>query len=214
MTKEVYKFLIPALIVSLLLFVMWTITYTLVFLPLAMFFVLLALFFAFFFRDPRREIPLGENLILSSADGKVIAVEPLDHLDYLEGKGTQISVFMSVFNVHINRAPVSGKVKFCKYNPGKFLPAFKEKASLENEQNTLGLENERGKVALKQIAGIIARRIVCRVKTGDKLKRGERFGLIQFGSRVDHFLPENVEIKVSLNQKVKAGETIIGVFRN
>jgi phosphatidylserine decarboxylase len=214
MTKEGYKFLIPALITAFILFAVWKVTSALVFLPLAVLFVLFSFFFAFFFRDPEREIPQGENLILSSADGKVILVKPFDHLDFLGGKGTIISVFMSVFNVHINRAPVSGQVKFCKYNPGKFLPAFKEKASQENEQTTLGLENERGKIALKQIAGIIARRIVCRAKPGDQLKKGERFGLIQFGSRVDHFLPENVDIKVIPNQKVKAGETVIGVFRN
>jgi phosphatidylserine decarboxylase len=214
MTKQGYKFLIPAMIIALVLLAMWTVTSTLVFLPLAVLFAFLALFIAFFFRDPQREIPPGENLILSSADGKVIIVKPFDYLDFLGGKGTQISVFMSIFNVHINRAPVSGQVKFCEYNPGRFFPAFKEKASLENEQTTLGLESERGKIALKQIAGIIARRIVCRVKAGDRLEKGERFGLIQFGSRVDHFLPENVDVKVTPNQKVRAGETVIGVFRN
>jgi phosphatidylserine decarboxylase len=206
--------LIPALITAFILFAVWEVTSALVFLPLAVLFVLFSFFFAFFFRDPERKIPQGDNLILCSADGKVILIKPFDHLNFLGGKGTQISVFMSVFNVHINRAPASGKVKLCEYNPGKFLPAFKDKASMENEQTTLGLENERGKIALKQIAGIIARRIVCRVTTGDQLKKGERFGLIQFGSRVDHFLPENVDIKVIANQKVKAGETVIGVFRN
>lgn len=123
-----------------------------------------------------------------------------------------MSVFMSIFAVHVNRLPVSGQVKYVKYNSGKFLPAFKDKASLENEQTELGIENDHGRIILKQIAGIFARRIVCKVKPGDSVKAGERFGMIKFGSRVDLFLPENVEIKVKLNQKVKAGETVIGVF--
>jgi phosphatidylserine decarboxylase len=103
-------------------------------------------------------------------------------------------------------------VKYFRYNQGKFFPAFKEKASLENEQTELGLENEHGKVVLRQIAGIMARRIVCKLKQGDSVKVGERFGMIKFGSRLDLFLPENVQIKVGLNQKVKAGETVIGIF--
>jgi phosphatidylserine decarboxylase len=119
---------------------------------------------------------------------------------------------MSVFNVHVNRAPVSGRVEFCEHHPGKFFPAFKEKSSLENEQTRLGLENKYGRIVVKQIAGIIARRIVCRIRPGDQLNRGQRFGMIRFGSRVDLFLPENVELKVQLNQKVKAGETVIASF--
>ena len=213
MTKEGFRFLIPTLAISLILFALWVYSSEIIILPSAIVFLVLSCFFLFFFRDPERKAPIGENLILSSADGKVILIKPFENLEFIGGKGTLVSVFMSVFNVHVNRAPISGKVKYFKYNPGKFHPAFKDKASLENEQTELGLENERGRIILKQIAGIIARRIVCKVKSRDSVKIGERFGMIKFGSRVDLFLPENVDIKVNLNQKVKAGETIIGIFK-
>jgi phosphatidylserine decarboxylase len=213
MNREGYRFLIPTLVISLVLFAVWALCCCLLALILAMAFFLLSLFVAFFFRDPERQVPPGENLIVSSADGNVIAITPFEQSDFIDGKGTLISVFMSVFSVHVNRAPVSGRVEFCEHHPGKFFPAFKEKASLENEQTRLGLQSEHGRIVVKQIAGIIARRIVCRIRPGDQLKRGERFGMIRFGSRVDLFLPENVELKVELNQKVKAGESILGAFR-
>jgi len=213
MTKEGFKFLIPTLFISLVLFALWAYRPEVLTLSFAAIFFLLSLFLAFFFRDPERKVPDGENLILSSADGKIISVKPFDNLNFVGEKGTLVSVFMSVFNVHVNRAPVSGKVEYFKYNTGKFHPAFKDKASSENEQTELGLENKRGKIILKQIAGIIARRIVCKVKPGDSVRAGQRFGMIKFGSRVDLFLPENVEIKVELNQRVKAGETVIGIFK-
>jgi len=213
MTKEGFKFLIPFLAISLVLFALWTYSSEVIILPFAAIFLVFSLFLVFFFRDPERKAPSGENLILSSADGKVILIKPFENLDFVGKRGTLVSVFMSVFNVHINRAPVSGKVEYFKYNPGRFFPAFKDKASSENEQTELGLENTRGRIILKQIAGIIARRIVCKVKSGDKVKAGQRLGMIKFGSRVDLFLPENVEIKVELKQKVKAGETIIGIFK-
>lgn len=212
MTREGIRFLAPALAIWLILLVIWAYSSEAVILAFTMVFFLIFLFFIFFFRDPERDIPGGEGLILSPADGKVICIKPSDSLDFVGGKGTLVSVFMSVFNVHVNRAPVSGFVRYLRYNPGKFFPAFKDKASLENEQTELGLENDHGKVILKQIAGVIARRIVCKVKSGDSVKAGERLGMIKFGSRVDLFLPENVEIRVKLKQKVKAGETIIGVF--
>jgi len=213
MTKEGFRFLIPTLAISLILFALWVYSSEIIILPSAIVFLVLSCFFLFFFRDPERKAPIGENLILSSADGKVILIKPFENLEFIGGKGTLVSVFMSVFNVHVNRAPISGKVKYFKYNPGKFHPAFKDKASLENEQTELGLENERGRIILRQIAGIIARRIVCKIESRDSVKIGERFGMIKFGSRVDLFLPENVDIKVNLNQKVKAGETIIGIFK-
>ncbi len=213
MTKESLTFIVPALGIALILFAVWAYSAEMIIFLFAAIFLLLSLFLAFFFRDPERKVPDGENLILSSADGKIISVKPFDNLEFVGEKGTLVSVFMSVFNVHVNRAPISGNVRYFKYNPGKFHPAFKDKASLENEQTELGLENEHGKIILKQIAGIIARRIVCKVKPGDLVKAGQRFGMVKFGSRVDLFLPENVEIKVKLKQKVKAGETIIGVFK-
>jgi len=213
MTKEGLTFIVPTLVIFLILFAVWVYSSESIILSSGAIFFLLSLFFVFFFRDPERKAPTGDNFVLSSADGKVILIKPFENQDFVGKKGTRVSVFMSVFDVHVNRAPVSGKIKYFKYNPGKFHPAFKDKASSENEQTELGLENERGKIILKQIAGIIARRIVCKVKPGDSVRAGQRFGMIKFGSRVDLFLPENVEIKVELNQKVKAGETIIGVFK-
>ncbi len=212
MRKEGFRFLVPAFAIWLILLMIWAYSSEAVILAFTIVFFLIFLFFIFFFRDPARDIPDGEHLILSPADGKVICIKPFDSLDFVGGKGTLISVFMSVFNVHVNRAPVSGSVRYFRYNPGKFFPAFKDKASLENEQTELGLENDHGKVILKQIAGIMARRIVCKLKSGDSVKAGESFGMIKFGSRVDLFLSENVKIKVKLKQRVKAGETIIGVF--
>jgi phosphatidylserine decarboxylase len=212
MTKEGFKFLIPASAILIVLLVVWTYSSQVLILPFAALFFILLLFFVFFFRDPKRNSPVSDRLILSSADGKVISIKAFENLEFLSGKGTLVSVFMSVFNVHVNRAPVSGEIKYFKYNPGKFFPAFEEKASLQNEQTELGLENAHGRIVLKQIAGIIARRIVCKVRSGDSVKAGQRFGMIMFGSRVDHFLPANTEIKVKPNQRVKAGETVIGVF--
>ncbi|MGB8658615.1 MAG: phosphatidylserine decarboxylase family protein [Candidatus Zixiibacteriota bacterium] len=213
MTKEGYPFVIPTAGISLLLFAVWIYHERFVAFLLAVVFLALSLFVIFFFRDPGRETPQGKDLILSAADGKVIFIQPFDHLEFLGGGGTMVSVFMSIFDVHVNRAPISGLVKYFKHNPGRFLPAFKDKASLENEQTELGLENGQLRVVVRQIAGIIARRIVCRVKPGDTLESGERFGMIRFGSRVDLFLPQSVELKVRLHQRVTAGETVIGVFQ-
>jgi phosphatidylserine decarboxylase len=213
MTKEGFTFVLPALGVSLISLALWAYSSLDMLLALAGVFAFLTLFLVFFFRDPERESPAGENLVLSSADGKVISIKPFRSADFIDGQGTLVSVFMSVFDVHVNRAPVSGKVEHLKYNPGKFLPAFKEKASSENEQTELGFQNAHGRVMIKQIAGIIARRIVCKVRQGDDLRAGQRLGLIKFGSRVDHLLPQSVEIRARLDQKVRAGETVIGVFK-
>jgi phosphatidylserine decarboxylase len=213
MTKEGFRFLTPGLVIWLILLVIWAYSSEALLLPLVALSSLLSIFIVFFFRDPSRQVPDGEDLILSSADGQVICIRPFESVDFVGGKGTSVSVFMSVFNVHVNRAPISGEVKYFKYNPGKFYPAFKEKASSENEQTELGLENGRGRIVVKQIAGIMARRIVCRPRSGDSVRAGQRFGMIKFGSRVDLLLPENVQIKVKLNQRVRAGETIIGAFR-
>ncbi|MCJ7459916.1 MAG: phosphatidylserine decarboxylase family protein, partial [candidate division Zixibacteria bacterium] len=175
-------------------------------------FVGITFFIVFFFRDPERKIPQGEGVILSPADGKVVEIAPFSENGFLNSGGTKVSIFLSLWDVHINRNPISGVVKYSKYTSGSFNAAFKEKASSENEQNELGLENDRVKLILKQIAGTIARRIVCRIKEGDQVKIGERFGMIKFGSRAELFLTEKVKISVKLNQKVKAGETIIGTY--
>lgn len=213
MSREGLVFVIPAFILSLLLFIVSIWSQNTLTLIGALIFLILFIFFLFFFRDPEREVPEGENLIVAPADGKIILIKPFDNLEFMNSGGILVSVFMSLFDVHVNRSPISGIAKYFKYNPGKFLPAFKDKASLENEQTEIGLENEHGRVVLKQIAGIIARRIVCNLKQGDLVKAGDRFGMIKFGSRLDLFLPENAQLKIQLNHKVRAGETIIGVFQ-
>jgi phosphatidylserine decarboxylase len=173
--------------------------------------IILSLFIAYFFRNPRREIPNLQNIILSPADGRVIHVGECEEDRFLKEKTLKVSIFMSLFDVHINRAPASGKVLDIKYLPGRFLVASSEKSSLLNEQNAMILETEdRLKILLVQIAGIVARRIVCYAKAGDLLRSGEIFGLVRFGSRVDLYLPPEVKPIVRMGQHVKGGESIIG----
>ncbi len=173
--------------------------------------ILISGFTLFFFRDPERKTPNGDNIIISPADGKVFLKREFFENEFIFDDAVQISIFMSPLNVHVNRIPISGEVKFLKYIPGKYIVAFDEKSSENNERKIIGIETEDGlKIMVKQIAGFIARRIVCEVKKGDKVKAGQRYGMIKFGSRVDVIMPKNkVEILVSIGQKVKAGETII-----
>ncbi len=180
--------------------------YTLITLSLAFF-----LFTLNFFRDPERKTPQGKNLIIAPADGKIIIIQNVMENEYLKEEATQISIFMSPLNVHVNRNPITGKVGYVRYVKGEFFAAFEDKASLKNEQTHIGMENEYCKVFFKQIAGFVARRIVCPLKEGDNVVMGERFGMIKFGSRVDIFVPKNSEIKISMNQKTVAGETILAV---
>jgi phosphatidylserine decarboxylase len=170
---------------------------------------LAALFVLQFFRDPAREIPGDARTVVAPADGRIVAVEKADD-PYLMRKSTKVSVFMNVFNVHSNRSPVDGEVREAWYNAGSFLNAALDKASVENERNALWLRADAGQdVTCVQIAGLIARRILCYVKAGDRLRRGERFGFIRFGSRVDLYLPGEARVKVELGQKVYAGSTIV-----
>ncbi len=174
---------------------------------------LLSGFCTFFFRNPLREIPEGEGLIVSPADGKVTDVSPVERGRYLDGPAVKVSIFLSIFDVHVNRIPYTGRIAAIFYNRGRFFPAQQEKASMQNEQNALLLEAGSGRrLVCVQIAGWIARRIVCWVKEGDILRRGERFGLIRFGSRVDLYLPPNTQIRVRPGDRVKGGESVIGVI--
>lgn len=173
---------------------------------------LLLLFVLNFFRDPERTIPNEERIIVSPGDGKVVEiVEEKDAL--LDESYLRISIFLNVFDVHIQRTPVAGRIEQVKYNKGKFLNAASHKASLDNEQNAMIIHTGQEKVLVKQIAGLIARRIVCWAKEGDNCNLGQRFGLIRFGSRVDLFLPLNAEIKVSLGDHVAGGSSIIGYLK-
>jgi phosphatidylserine decarboxylase len=176
-------------------------------------FLALALFTAFFFRDPEREVPSDPRLVLSPADGRVVVVAPAPPGQPLGPGALQVSIFLSIFNVHVNRAPIGGRIASVLYHPGEFLPAFDEKASLRNEQNSVTIEGGTTRVAFKQIAGLIARRIVFRKKVDDPVARGERVGLIKFGSRVDVFLPPDVDVKVKVGDRVRGGLSVLGEQR-
>lgn len=162
-----------------------------------------------FFRDPNRTTPTGGNLVVSPADGKVILVKKVQEGEYFHSEVTQISIFMSPLNVHVNRNPISGTVRHLRYVKGEYFAAFEDKASEKNEQMIIGMEGERGKVLFKQIAGFVARRIVCTLHVGDTVKAGERFGMIKFGSRVDVFIPTNAAVRVSVGDVAVAGETVL-----
>lgn len=174
--------------------------------------VALGLFTAFFFRDPQRAIPDGAGLIVSPADGKVVRIIPASADGPLGAGATQVSIFLSIFNVHINRSPISGRIQSVRYNKGDFLPAFDDKASLRNEQNCVTIDAGGSRVAFTQIAGLIARRIVFRKREGDQVARGERVGLIKFGSRVDVFVPAGAELRVALGDHVAGGSTILAAL--
>jgi len=162
-----------------------------------------------FFRDPVRDGPRGETLVISPADGKVISITPVTESMYLHGQATRISIFMNVVNVHVNRYPVSGEIEIVHYNPGEFMHAGHEKASLLNEQASVGLRGTRGPMLVRQIAGSIARRIVTDGSPGELAVQGERMGMIRFGSRVDVFLDPAVTVKVKLGDTVHAGLTVL-----
>ncbi len=180
---------------------------------LAGIFALLTVFNLYFFRDPERQPPDDPHAIVSPADGTIIEIKEVEEPEYFRGKVRQISIFLSVFNVHVNRIPISGKVEYVAYHPGKFLAAFKDKASLDNEQTAIGISDAYGRrVLFKQIAGLIARRIVCHVKEGQQVTVGERMGLIRYGSRVDVFFDLSARVLVKKGQKVKGGETVLARF--
>ncbi|MEW5978686.1 MAG: phosphatidylserine decarboxylase family protein [Acidobacteriota bacterium] len=197
MAKEAYPFLVPLGLLAvffMLIGLSW---------PAAICLALVG-FVAFFFRDPERRIPAETSLIVSPADGKVVKIAP-----HPNGT-TRVSIFLSVLDVHINRAPVAGRIGNVSYEPGKFRVAFDDRASVENERNTLEISNEKCQVSVSQIAGILARRIVCWKASGDRVARGERIGLIKFGSRVDLLLPQNVTLTVEVGDRVQGGSSIIG----
>ncbi|MGP8330196.1 MAG: phosphatidylserine decarboxylase family protein [Methanosarcinaceae archaeon] len=175
---------------------------------------LLAGFMMYFFRDPTRTIPDVENAILSPADGQVLSIEEIEEDEFLHQPVNKISIFMSPLNVHINRIPISGQVDFLRYQPGKFLAAYRPESSAENEQAVIGITGNGVNILFKQIAGILARRIVCGLAEGEQVKIGEKFGLIKLGSRVEVYLPKKLKVTVELNQRVTGGESILGVIEN
>ncbi len=173
----------------------------------------LALFVAYFFRDPERPIPKDPLAILSPADGRVVLIQKPQREVDPGGGSIQISIFLSLFNVHVNRSPLGGRVLSTDYRPGRFLAAFKSEASDLNEQNAIQIDNGNLKVTVRQIAGFLARRIVCWAEPGDEVAPGERLGLIRFGSRVDLILPAGVRLEVAEGDRVKAGKDIVAWVR-
>jgi phosphatidylserine decarboxylase len=168
---------------------------------------------AAFFRDPERHIPVGEGLIVSPADGRVVSIAEVQSDASFSDPATRVSIFLSPLDVHINRMPVAGRIDEVQYQAGKFLAAYKDEASQRNERNALKVVDSEGRsLGVVQVAGVLARRIVCRVKRGDSLARGDRFGLIMFGSRTDIYLPKGCVVRAVEGQKVKGGETILGSF--
>lgn len=174
-------------------------------------FLLATAFTLYFFRDPEREIPQGSNLIVSPADGKIVGIDSVEHVPFIDGPARRVTIFLSVFDVHINRSPVKGKIAYRHYTPGKFFDARNPKASTENERNAIGIECADGKkFVVIQIAGLIARRILCWKNPGEYVNSGERFGMIRFGSRTEIYMPLDTKIEVKLGQKVAGGTSIIG----
>jgi phosphatidylserine decarboxylase len=170
---------------------------------------LFTLFSLYFFRNPAPDIPSDESLVLAPGEGRVIQIIQTEEPAFLQGPATRISIFLSVFNVHVQRAPISGKVAYLHYNPGKYLAAWNPKASEENEQASVGILAGEHKVLVRQIAGLVARRVVTDPGEGDPVARGERIGIIRFGSRVDLFLPPSWEVTCREGDRVKVGESVV-----
>lgn len=206
MIKDAYRFIVPILAIAALCALLgWRIPALLLLLPAA--------FVGYFFRNPVRSIPTGENIIVSPADGKVVRVASIPAAEGELAGGRCVSIFLNIFDVHVNRAPIGGELERVDYKRGKFKVAYNEEASRVNEQNILTIRGQGCRVVVKQIAGLIARRVVCWKRPGHVLVRGELFGLIRFGSRVDLLLPEEVEILVKVGERVKGGSSVIGKVR-
>ena len=174
------------------------------------FFGVATCFMVFFFRDPLRTPPQQAGAVVSAADGRVVEIQPVEE-EYIDGFGTRISVFLSPLDVHVNRSPIEGRVDFVTRGRGEFQAAYRPDASSKNQQSAIGISNGAIRLVVKQIVGVLARRISCYLSEGDEVALGQRFGLIRFGSRVDHLLPQRVRITVEVGDRVRAGETIIGV---
>lgn len=176
--------------------------------------LVLMLYFCYFFRNPKRQIMTDDSVILSPADGTVTDIVPLETDEFVKEPCNKVIIFMSVFNVHVNRSPIQGKIKLQKYFCGRFRPAYKDTVGFENEHHVLGIENDRVRISVKQIAGILARRIVSFVTLDDDLKQGELYGMIKFGSCLEVVMPKKVEIMVEKGQKVAGGQTILGRIKD
>jgi phosphatidylserine decarboxylase len=204
--KEGFRFILPSFALALffLFFHLW---------PISGLFLFLGFCFLFFFRDPKRLVPEGEGLLVAPADGRVVKLELSGSHPDLPGPARVISIFLSLFDVHVTRSPLSGVVEKSEYRPGRFFPAYRDEASAQNESRTLRIKGTPGVIVLKQIVGVAARRIKSLVREKDKIERGQKIGLMYFGSRVDLYLPQEAELRVRLNDRVKAGSTVIAEVR-
>ena len=207
MVREGYPWVVVPLAAALAAAALYLLWASAALLALAALLLLLAAFMAYFFRDPQRAVPAERDLVVSPADGRVTRVEKLSGD---AGSPTVVSIFLSPFDVHVNRSPIAGTVLDVTYTKGRFTAATSDNASLVNEQNALTIKGERMSVVCKQIAGVLARRIVCWKRPGDRLELGERFGLIKFGSRTDLVLPPEVVVVVGVGERVRGGVTVIG----
>lgn len=176
---------------------------------LAIAMTVIALWVAYFFRDPERTGERGSSIVVAPADGKLILITEVDEPAFIGGRAVRLSIFMNVFNVHVNRYPVDGTVSYVHYNPGRFLNAAAEKSSIENEQSSVGIESGRYRILVRQIAGLVARRIVTYSREGEAVTQGDRMGLIRFGSRVDVFMPVESKLRVKLGELTTAGTTVL-----
>lgn len=201
--KDGYPFIIGTIILTLIIYYFFGIYAAIV--P-----GVLALFFIYFFRNPSRSMPYDPNILYSPADGTVMAVEDVYDDEYLNEPATKVTVFLSVFNVHVNRSPIDGEIKYQRYTCGQFVPAYKKSASFENERHAIGLDNGRMRILVTQVAGLLARRIVSWVTLGHQMKQGECYGMIKFGSSTELVVPKNVEITVKKGDTVVGGVTVMG----
>ncbi len=211
MTRYGYPYIFGSIFATLLTFVIWFFLWRhYVLMVIGLIFLALTLLILNFFRDPEREIPQSIGALVSPADGKVISVDTINAPMYIKGKCIRVAVFLSVFDVHVNRIPYAGKIEFLKYVPGKFLPAFNEKVDELNERMYVGFRHKNSRFLVVQIAGILARRIVYNLREGQEVAKGERYGMIKFGSRTDFYFPLKTNVLVKPGDRVRGGASIIG----
>jgi phosphatidylserine decarboxylase len=203
MIRDAFRFLIPIVAIAALCAFFK-------FAAAAVLLLLLAVFVAYFFRNPAREIPTGEHLVVSPADGKVIRIAGIPESAEEMPGGRNVSIFLNIFDVHVNRAPIGGKLERLEYKRGRFKVAYDEQAPAVNEQNILAIQGDGVRIVVKQIAGLIARRVICWKRPGNLLRRGELFGLIRFGSRVDIMVPKEIKVLVKVGDRVRGGSSVIG----
>lgn len=204
--KDVFPYLIPVVIITICLFFVNR--------AFGVAGLILCAYLLYFFRDPQRTLPEGKGIIVSPADGTIVGIDTVTENDFFTQKVYRISIFLSIFNVHINYAPVGGEIVYTSYQKGKFLPANLDKSSLLNENNTLGILKDKGvRIMVRQIAGIIARRIVCTCAQGDTINQGDKIGMIKFGSRVELYIPASSEIRIKEGDHVKGKISVLGVLK-